>query len=372
MIHSMGIGALRGTPLEERHIQAGAKMVPFAGWNMPVRYTSIIQEHIHTRTKAGLFDTSHMGELFLRGASAFADLDRLATCRLDNLAVGGARYGFLLNTEGGFLDDLIVYRTAAEEFLLVVNAATTEKDLRWIETKLSGSTELADESAQTAMLSLQGPLSLQVLSPFIQDLKRLRRFAFLRADVEGIEALVSRTGYTGELGFELFVSSLTAERLWDLLVAHVDVLPVGLGARDTLRLEMGYPLYGSDIDETHTPIEANLMRFVYREKEFIGREVLSAKSDSPHILTGFICEGRRSARAHFDVTIDERKVGVVTSGAFSALLKRGMGLCYIDRSLAAEGQRITLRSGETEIKAGIKIPPLYRRRTALCNYDDYT
>ena len=340
-------------------------MVPFAGWNMPVQYTGIIQEHHHARTKSALFDTSHMGELFLRGSAALSDLDRLLTCRIDDLAIGAARYGFLLTETGGILEDLIVYRTAKEEFLLVVNASTTAKDFKWIETNISAGTELADESAQTVMLSLQGPLSAATLSEHVhiehvQGLKNLPRFALSRADIEGMETLISRTGYTGELGFELFTSKANAERLWDLLVSHPDVMPAGLGARDTLRLEKGYPLYGNDIDENRTPIEANLQRFVYHHKEFIGKAGLLARPKPSKQLIGFICDGRRSARAHFDVIVDDRRAGTVTSGAFSPILKRGIGLCYIESSLAKDDQKILLRRGETAIPAKIMTPPLLR------------
>lgn len=337
-------------------------MVPFAGWNMPVQYAGIIQEHHHTRTKAALFDTSHMGELFLRGSGALSDLDRLLTCRIDDLAIGAARYGFLLTETGGILEDLIVYRTAKKEFLLVVNASTTAKDIKWIEANISASTELADESAQTVMLSLQGPLSATTLSEHaqiehVQGLKNLPRFAVARADIEGMKALISRTGYTGELGFELFTSSANAERLWDLLASHPDVMPAGLGARDTLRLEKGYPLYGNDIDENRTPIEANLQRFVYQPKEFIGKPGLLARPKPSQLLIGFICDGRRSARAHFDVIVDNRRAGTVTSGTFSPILKRGIGLCYIESSLAIDDQKILLKGGETSIPAKIMTPP---------------
>jgi aminomethyltransferase len=333
-------------------------MLPFAGWNMPIQYTGIIAEHNHTRSKASLFDTSHMGELYLRGRGALSDLDRLITCRVDNLAIGAARYGLLLNESGGILEDLIVYRTAQNEYLLVVNAATTARDIEWIESQITAETQLADESERSIMLSLQGPRSRAILSEHANDLEDLNRFALARTDLHGTEVLIARTGYTGELGFELIAASGDAEKLWDLLVSHPDVMPAGLGARDTLRLEMGYPLYGNDIDETRTPIEANLQRFVYRGKEFMGREGLLANSQPSHVLTGFICDGRRSARSHFDVIIDERGIGTVTSGAFSPTLKRGIGLCYIERSLAVEGKKILLKGGDTTIKAKIATPPL--------------
>lgn len=359
---------LLSLPLEHRHIEAGARMVGFAGWNMPVQYTGIIQEHNHTRTKAALFDTSHMGELFLRGTRAPADLDRLVTCKLDDLAVGRARYGFMLTERGGILDDLIVYRTGAHEFFLVVNASNTSGDLEHIAKHISNDSELADVSAPTAMLSLQGPLSTailaELLSGYAGELTSLPRFAFINAGIVGTKVMISRTGYTGERGYELFVGTADAEKLWDLLISHPDVLPAGLGARDTLRLEMGYPLHGNDIDVNHTPIEANLERFVDRSKQFIGKRGLLARSEPGRLLTGFVCDGRRSARPGYDVFVDDEgsdSVGNVTSGGFSPSLKKGIGLCYIERSLAGDGRKIILKQGAAAITANIKTPPVIER-----------
>jgi aminomethyltransferase len=349
------------TPLYEKHLEAGARIIDFAGWRMPVQYSGIIAEHTHTRLKAGLFDTSHMGELRVSGRGAPTDLERLVTCRLEDLPVDVARYGFLLNEAGGILDDLIVYRTSSDEFLLVVNASNRDKDREWIQDRLSGGSHIEDESEQTAMLSLQGPLSAQVLDSLFESKPRpkLKRFSFVRLELFGSETMISRTGYTGEMGFELFCSGKAAQRLWDAILATPDVMPVGLGARDTLRLEKGYPLYGNDLDEGHTPVEANLQRFLFMEKPFIGRDAILERGEPSRVLTGFRCEGRQAARQHFPVHFEGRLVGEVTSGAFSPLLKRSIGLCYIERDRSREGTEISIKRGSTEIRATIQAPPLY-------------
>lgn len=350
---------LKRTVLYNKHLESNARMVPFSGWCMPVQYEGIIAEHMHTRRKAGLFDICHMGEFFLRGAGSRKDLERLVTLRVDNLEVGRCRYGFLLNNSGGVIDDLIVFRTKKEEYLLVVNASRIEADKEWINKNISANTIFADETLNTAKIDLQGPLSGEVLGRVIgkDTAEGIKRFAFIEEEIEGEEVLISRTGYTGELGFELFFPASAADKMWDLFLSFDEVSPVGLGARDTLRMEKGLSLYGNDIDEDHTPLEANLARFVHMDKDFIGKDALLAKKPEK-ILTGFICEGRRSARSHYHVIIDGREVGEVTSGAFSPVLKKGIGFCYIEKGFASTGQKVTLTCGKAEIEATIKSLPI--------------
>jgi len=348
-------------------------MTAFGGWHMPLQYKGILTEHLHTRAKAGLFDVSHMGELLVQGPAALGELDRLLTCRLDDLQPGRCRYGFLLREDGGILDDLIVFRTGAESWMLCVNAATTGRDARWVAEHLEGAA-FRDASAETAKLDLQGPLADAVMRDLMPQAVGLERFHFREGSIRGIDVLASRTGYTGEPGFELFFSAEAAEALWDLLIELPDVQPAGLGARDTLRLEKGYPLYGSDIDEEHNPIEAGLERFVCREKDFIGRDALPAAGATRRVLTGFVCSGRRSARAHYriyaadspreaDVSGPGPKaagggpVGQVTSGTFSPSLKRAIGLGYVDRAFAEDGRAIVLRGGGAAVRATITSPP---------------
>ena len=341
-------------------------MVPFAGWAMPVQYTGIVDEHLHTRRRAGLFDISHMGAFFVRGSRALEDLDRLVTCRIDTLRRGQARYGFLMREDGTVVDDLIVYRTAPDQIMLIVNAATRAKDADWIQAHLSPASSFDDQSDALAKLALQGPASERVMANFIgsEHARTIRPFGFEEVQIEETRVILSRTGYTGEVGYELFYPAERAEKVWDLLAGVDGVKPVGLGARDTLRLEAGYPLYGHDISDTRTPIEANLDRFVCFEKDFIGKQALEREHDqgTREVLMGFVCEGRRSAREGFEVHVAGRRAGEVTSGAFSPCLKRGIGLCYLDRRDARSGQAITLKKEKSEIAATVQSVPVYQRR----------
>ena len=356
---------LKNTPLCKKHLELGARMVPFSGWNMPVQYTGIIEEHIHTRTKAGLFDICHMGEFLLKGPTAEKDLNSLVTCRVDDIVVGKCRYGFMLNEKGGIIDDLIVFKISPEEFMLVVNAGTVAKDKEWTEENICPRTEFYDESEKTAKIDLQGPLSKDIMVRLADPatIEDIKRYYFTHAEINGISVLVSRTGYTGELGYELFLPVEYAERIWEAILKFDEVKPVGLGARDTLRLEMGYSLYGSDIDEEHTPLEANLEKFIYWEKDFIGKDALARQKESgvKQVLTGFICDGRRSARKGFEVVAGQKKVGKVTSAAFSPCMKKGIGLGYMEKDFAIEGAEIALIDGKVEVDAFIKHIPVYER-----------
>ena len=340
-------------------------MVPFSGWNMPVQYTGIIEEHLHTRSKAGLFDICHMGELFIRGSSAEQDLDRLMTCDIKGLVDGRCRYGFLLNREGGIIDDVIVFRISAREYMMVVNAGTVESDGKWIRSNLSSGTDLSDGSADIAKLDLQGPLSTEVTGSVFGSsaVRAIKRFFFINAGFKGVDVMISRTGYTGETGYEMFFSASAAGELWDVLMSFGSVRPAGLGARDSLRMEMGYSLYGHDIDVEHTPAEAGLGKFVRMEKDFIGKKKLleQAEHGFGRVLAGFVCEGRRAARENYLAKVDNIEAGRVTSGTFSPCLKKGIGLCYIDREFAVEGREITLTRGGVEIRANIRKPPFVRK-----------
>ncbi|MFH1847216.1 MAG: glycine cleavage system aminomethyltransferase GcvT [Candidatus Omnitrophota bacterium] len=361
---SDSINKLKKTPLYEKHVKFGARMVPFAGWDMPVQYSGIIDEHIHTRTKAGLFDICHMGEFFVRGPLAEQEVDRLVTCRIDDMPCNKCRYGFLLNDAGVIIDDLIVFKLSHEEYMLVVNAGTIEKDKKWIREKIPGNM-FTDVSGDTAKIDIQGPLSANVMEEFAgkEIIQNLKRFRFVCIAVQGVEILLSRTGYTGENGYELFFPAGEAEKIWDRFISVEGIKPIGLGARDTLRMEMGYSLYGSDIDEEHSPLEANLSKFVYMEKDFIGRDALLKQQDQgiKRVLAGFICESRRSARSHFKVLMGDKIIGEVTSAGFSPCLKQGIGLCYIDIEYNRPGQEITVTDGKVEIPAKVKSVPLYVR-----------
>ncbi|MGD2279046.1 MAG: glycine cleavage system aminomethyltransferase GcvT [Candidatus Omnitrophota bacterium] len=357
--------SLKNTPLYKKHLGLGARMVPFSGWNMPVQYTGIIEEHLHTRAKAGLFDICHMGEFLLKGPTAEKDLNNLVTCHVGDMAAGKCRYGFMLNERGGIIDDLIVFKTSPEEFMLVVNAGTTSKDKQWIEANICPRTEFYDESGKIAKIDLQGPLSGDVMARLAdrQTIEGIKRYYFTHAEISGARILVSRTGYTGELGYELFLPVEYTERIWEEILKFDEVKPVGLGARDTLRLEMGYSLYGSDIDEEHTPLEANLQKFIYWEKDFTGKEALveQKKSGVKQVLTGFVCDGRRSARKGFEVIAGQKKIGKVTSAAFSPCMKKAIGLGYMEKDFINEGAEIALTDGKVEVDAFIKHIPVYER-----------
>lgn len=358
----MEIQTLKETPLAGRHEALGARMVPFAGWRMPVQYRGIIEEHLHTRAKAGLFDTCHMGEFFVRGPGAGAAVDCLVTCRVDDLVNGQARYGLMLNPRGGVIDDLIVFRINPEEYMIVVNAGTRDKDRIWIEAHLLDyGVTFADESDAIAKLDLQGPASGRVLAALAGEPAALgtRRFHHVMGEVGGVPVRISRTGYTGEFGYELFYPAQAAAALWDRLLGFDEVMAIGLGARDTLRLEKGLSLYGHELDEDHTPLEAGLERFVYPDKEFIGREALleQKRRGLPQLLTGFLCEGRRAAREGFEVRAGDASAGRVTSGGFSPCLSRGIGMCAVEPALARAGTPIVLSNGQIEIKGEIKPPP---------------
>ncbi|MDP9122471.1 MAG: glycine cleavage system aminomethyltransferase GcvT, partial [Acidobacteriota bacterium] len=249
------------TPLAACHRELGARMVPFAGWLMPVQYSGVIEEHRAVRTAAGLFDVSHMGEVRVSGSGAQAFLQQLTPNDVAKLSPGRAHYSGLLTERGTYVDDILIYRLAADDFLIVVNASNAQRDLEWIAERAprAADVEVADESRRYALLALQGPRAADILTPLATPgSAALRYYSFLAGEVAGHPALISRTGYTGEDGFELYHDVRYSVRLWDALMAAGDVTPAGLGARDTLRLEMGMALYGNDIDDTVTPLEANL------------------------------------------------------------------------------------------------------------------
>ncbi|MBF0216290.1 MAG: glycine cleavage system aminomethyltransferase GcvT [Candidatus Omnitrophica bacterium] len=355
---------LKRTPLYDAHVRAGGRMVPFSGWEMPVQYTGILEEHLHTRSAVGIFDICHMGEFVLSGPNAFSDVDRLVTCDMSGLVPGKCKYGFLLNEDACMIDDLIVFRTGIEEIMLVVNAGTISGDADWIKRRISRGTVFNDISAGTAKIDIQGPLAPSVMDRYFEAniSSELKRFNFKIIEKEGERGIISATGYTGEKGYELFIPSRNAESSWEKLLSYENVKPAGLGARDSLRLEMGYPLYGHDIDPTHTPFEAGLMRFVDMKKDFIGRKKLAdeEKSGAARVLTGFIADSRRSAREGFVVKKDGKDIGVVTSGVFSPCLKKGIGLFYIDRAYSGENTQVVLSGGNVEISAVVNKPPFVR------------
>jgi aminomethyltransferase len=325
----------------------GARMVEFAGFEMPVQYSSILREHAAVRDAAGLFDVSHMGQLQLEGPEAVATAERLLTRPVASLRVGRARYGLLCNDQGGTLDDVTFYRTAQDAVFLCVNASNAEKDYRWLVRHAPARAGARNVSERTGMLALQGPASAELMARVAgQEAAQIRRFAFEHREVAGAPALVSRTGYTGSDGFEIYVGAGHVVRVFESILEEgkpLGVVPAGLGARDTLRLEAALPLYGHELDEDTSPLEAGLARFVKLEAGgFIGAEALrrQAADGPPRTLVGFVLEERGVARDGYPILSGNRTVGRVTSGAPSPTLGKSIGLAYVPPDLGEVGTRI--------------------------------
>jgi aminomethyltransferase len=353
------------TPLYAAHLRRGARMVDFAGFALPVQYTSILEEHAAVREAAGLFDVSHMGQLALSGPGALASADRLLTRRLSNAKPGQVRYALLCNEQGGVVDDVTAYRRD-DDVMLCVNAANIRKVFAWVRDHFGEATSLRDESDETALLALQGPAAAAVLRSVADaSLAALRRFTFARGEVAGRVALVSRTGYTGADGFELYCAAGDAEAIFEALLekgaAH-GCRPCGLGARDTLRLEAALPLYGHELDDTTSPLEAGLDRFVDKERDFIGAAAIRARARAghPRALAGFALEERGVARAGCAVAHEGREIGVVTSGGPSPTLQKSIGLAYVPPPLAIAGTGLDVVIRSRAVRARIVETPFVR------------
>jgi len=357
------------TPLYDTHVRAGARMVEFAGWDMPVQYAGLLEEHEAVRARAGLFDVSHMGEVVFRGPKALESLSRLFTNDLAKVADGQAQYGCVCRDGGGIVDDVVVYRRSSTDLLVCVNAGNRAKDYEWLRDHAAGA-DVANESDEWAQIALQGPRAQAVLQPLTRlDLAGVKSFRFADGDVAGVPCTVARTGYTGEDGFELFCRPDRAAGLWDALVhagAPQGLAPAGLGARDTLRLEMAYRLYGSDMDDTTTPLEAGLAWVVKFEKgDFLGREAMQRQKAAglPRKLVGFVLTDPGIARHGYDVVRDGAKVGAVTSGTRSPSLKTSIGLAYVPPALAAEGSTFAVDIRGRPTAARVVKTPFYVRNT---------
>ncbi len=359
--------ALR-TPLYETHVRSGARMVEFAGWEMPVQYAGILAEHEAVRTHVGLFDVSHMGEVVFRGPKALEALNRAFTNDLGKTADGQAQYGCLCRDSGGIVDDVVVYRRGAEDLLVCVNAANRAKDHDWLASHAAGA-DVKNESDDWAQLALQGPLAAQLLQRLTKvNLSAMKSYRFAPGDVAGIPCMVARTGYTGEDGFELFCPPGRAAKLWDTLMdagRPEGIQPAGLGCRDSLRLEMAYRLYGSDMDDTTTPLEAGLAWVVKLDKgDFVGRAALVKQREQglAKKLVGFVLTDAGIARHGYAVLQDGRPIGTVTSGTKSPSLGTSIGLAYVPPALAAEGSTfaVDIRGRAAAAKA-VKTPFYVRK-----------
>jgi aminomethyltransferase len=358
------------TPLVDVHRSLGARLIEFGGWLMPVQYTSILEEHRAVRGRAGLFDLSHMGELYVDGPEAGAALAAALISDPPALAVGRAHYSMICTPDGGVIDDLIVYRLAQEQFLVVANAGNAPVVSDTLVERLDGFRAILDDrSLATGLLAVQGPRAREILSSFTDvDLDGLRYYAAMPGTVAGVPALVARTGYTGEDGFELFVETSETVRLWEILLDAVraaDGLPVGLGARDTLRLEAGMPLYGNELDRDTTPYDAGLGRVVKLDKpgDFVGREALErvAREGAKKRLVGLTVEGRGIARHGHPVWSGERPLGVVTSGTQSPTLGVPIAMAYVAPDAVEPGTVVDVEIREARVPARVTSLPFYRR-----------
>jgi aminomethyltransferase len=361
---------LRKTPLHARHCASNARMVPFAGWDMPVEYSGITAEHMAVRTRAGVFDVSHMGEIEIAGKNALAAVQRISSNDASKLHVGQAQLAGLTTFEGTFVDDMLVYRMAPSHFLLVVNASNAMKDYAWISAQIKEVGEVAavDSSNRYALIAIQGPAALDVLQPLATiELAEIKYYWFSHGEVAGARAMISRTGYTGEDGFEIFVPPNVADRVWQAILEagrSAEVIPCGLGARDTLRLEAAMRLYGNDIDESTTMLEAGLGWAIGWEKgPFIGHERLREQKEKglARKLVGFEMLERGIARHGYRVVDGDRPIGVVTSGTQTPFLKKAIGMAYVPIELTKVGSEITIDVRGRTAKATVVPLPFYKR-----------
>jgi aminomethyltransferase len=357
---------LKRTPLYAVHVKAGARMVPFGGWEMPVQYAGIVEEHRTVRGAAGLFDVSHMGEFEVAGPGALAVLQRVTTNEVGALAVGQVQYSLLCYPDGGIVDDLTLYRLADDRFMLTVNASNIDKDWAWVTAEGRGDARWKNVSADMALLAVQGPRAEALVGRLADvDVPGIGYYRFARGKVAGVSAIISRTGYTGEDGFELYVDAGQVVGLWNALMdaGKADgIMPVGLGARDTLRLEMKYALYGNDIDQTTNPIEAGLGWVVKLPKgEFIGRAVVEkVKGEGPRRkLVGFEMVDRAVARHGYRILKAGAEIGVVTSGSYGPQVDRYIGVGYVPAARSKVGDEFEVEVRGKGQRAKVVQTPFY-------------
>ncbi len=356
------------TPLYECHLQAGGKIVPFAGYLLPVQYeTGVISEHMAVRTAAGLFDVSHMGEVTLDGEDALLNVQRLVTNDCSRMVDGQVKYSPMCNEEGGVVDDLLVYRKAVDSYLIVINAANRDKDVQWMKNHLTGRVKFQDISEEVAQLALQGPRSKEILLKLVgEEQLPVKYYSFTEnVSVAGMNCLVSKTGYTGEDGYELYCSNRDAAKLWTVLLEagqEQGLIPCGLGARDTLRLEAAMPLYGHEMDDTITPLETGLGFAVKLEKEdFIGKSGILAKGTPHRTRVGLNITGRGIAREQCPVYHGDQLIGATTSGTHCPYLGRPVAMALIDVSYSNLGTEVEVEVRGRRIPAEITTLPFYKR-----------
>jgi len=362
--------SLKKTPLHADHVALGARMIPFGGWDMPVEYSGITNEHNTVRAAAGLFDVSHMGEIEIAGKDALAAVQHITSNDASKLQVNQAQYSALTTPEGTFVDDLLVYRFAPTHFLLVVNASNIDKDYAWIaeHAKEAGDAAVVNSSDRYALIAVQGPKARGILQSLTGvDLSAIKYYWFAHGEVAGVRGTISRTGYTGEDGFEVFVAPQMASRVWNALVdagKGTGLIPCGLGARDTLRLEASMRLYGNDIDDTTTVLEADLGWIVgWNKSGFIGHEVLRRQKAAglERVLVGFAMVDRAIARHGHVVMRENEQVGHVTSGTQTPYLKKAIGMAYVPSHMAELGTELEIDIRGRRARAIVVQMPFYKR-----------
>jgi aminomethyltransferase len=364
-------GTLKKTPLHARHRSLGARMVEFGGWDMPIEYSGIGEEHLAVRTRAGLFDVSHMGQIEIAGGDALAAVQHITSNDAGKLALQQIQYSALTTPQGTFVDDVLTYKLAEGHYMLVVNASNIIKDTKWIAGQIAGYGDAAvvNTSSRYALLALQGPAARDVLQTLTGvDLAGIKYYWFTTGEVASVRCTISRTGYTGEDGFEVFVPPASAERVWDAITSAgkgAGVVPAGLGARDTLRLEAAMRLYGQDMDETTTVLEADLGWIVgWQKAEFLGSDVLRRqKADGPaRKLVGFEVLDRAIARHGHEAYVDGQKAGVVTSGTQTPFLKKSIGMAYLPADRTAPDTEFDVDVRGRRVRARVVPTPFYKRQ----------
>ncbi|SEC54446.1 glycine cleavage system aminomethyltransferase GcvT [Paenibacillus sp. GP183] len=360
---------LKRTPLFPVYAEHGARVIDFGGWELPVQFAGIQKEHEAVRQQAGLFDVSHMGEVLVTGADSQAFLQTLTTNDVSMLEPGQCQYSLMCYPNGGVVDDLLVYKLAESEYMLVINASNIEKDIDWMRQNVVGDAQIRNISEDTSMLALQGPHAEKILWKLTEaPIADLKSFHFLtNVKVSGITALISRTGYTGEDGFELYIDKDDAVRLWNVLLdmgKEEGLLPAGLGARDTLRFEARLPLYGQELSSSITPLEAGLSYFVKLDKgDFNGREALAEQKVSgiPRKLVGIEMIDRGIPRSHYPVYADGKQIGEVTTGTQSPSFKTNVGLALLDKAYTALNTEVYVEIRGAQVKAKVVATPFYKR-----------
>jgi aminomethyltransferase len=362
---------MKKTILFDKHSNLNAKMSPFGGYLMPMQYEGIIKEHEATRNAAAIFDTCHMGEFLISGQQSVFDLENLLSCSVASIKIGQCKYGFLCNYKGGVIDDQILYRMDENRFFMVVNASNESEDFQWVKEHLSASTSIVNLSAETAKLDLQGPQSAKILQKLIRDpIADMKFYHFKHNHYKNEQVLISRTGYTGEIGFEIYLSPQSALQFWDDCI-NLGAIPAGLGARDTLRLEMGFPLYGHELNQDTNAAESGLCKSI-ANKKFIGSEVVLDSSVIKKCLKGIVLEGRRAGRQGDKIlNPDKEEIGYITSGSYSPSLQKAIAMGYVLSSYAVNEQKVIIKTDRGELTGNVTDTPFYKKATGRDNLANY-